>query len=468
MRTLLVILFFFCAATSVFLRPQEIFGQQAKRRIEEEARRDLATTEAGPEENNRQWLLDYGAWLNYRYIKYRNDDNDASTEDLLKKRHWIDSRLWMKLALKPALEAPFENEHYLYLRVKDLMLDDRPKETAGGWDHDGPHLEYAYVNLDVRPLWIKLGRQYLSVGQGIAYSGVFDGAQILFLFPKWDLRAFAANTLPHEENIDISVPGYDKESDRYFYGLEYSYLGFSRSTFYGYAIIQRDESDERPQDPSHDFQYNSEYFGAGSRGKVGSVLTYDLELIKQTGKSIIYNTDEKKSVDAWAAGFKMTYQPAVYARPRLFFEYAFGSGDSDRVSVTDTQNGNVFGKDRNFLYFGYLFTGLALSPRLSNLHLYRTGVSLRPLEKCSFFKNMTLGVDYYRFYKDKTAGGIDDPQASEAKDDVGSEIDVTLGWRIFSDMGCSLEYGHFMPGKAYPDSSNDSQDYFSLSTTFTF
>ncbi|KPK96693.1 MAG: hypothetical protein AMJ95_12785, partial [Omnitrophica WOR_2 bacterium SM23_72] len=256
--------------------------------------------------------------------------------------------------------------------------------------------------------------------------------------------------------------------DRYFYGLEYSYLGFPSQTLYSYAVIQRDESNERPEDPSHDYQYNSEYFGVGSRGKIAPEFTYGVEVIKETGKSVIYDTDEKKDVDAWAARFKMTYQPAVYSRPRLFFEYAFGSGDSDRVSVTDTQNGNTSGKDSNFLYFGYVPSGFALFPLLSNLHLYRVGVSTRPLEKYRVFKNFSIGVDYYRFYKHKAGGGIYDPQASEDNHDVGSEIDVTLGWRIFSDMGFSIEYGHFMPGKAYPDSSNDSQDYFSISTTFTF
>lgn len=468
MRNLIAILFVLCSAASVFLRPQETFGQQEQRRIEEEARRELASTEAYAEENNRQWLLDYGAWLNYRYIKYSNDDNDSSAEDLLKKRHWIDSRLWMKLALKPGLKTPFENEHYLYLRVKDLMIDDRPKETAGGWDHDGPHLEYVYVNFDMRPLWIKVGRQYLSAGEGIAFSGVFDGAEIMFLSAEWSIRSFAANALPHEDNIDTSVPGYDKESDRYFYGLEFDYLGFPGQSLYSYAVIQRDQSDERPNDPDHDYRYDSEYFGAGSRGKIGSGLTYGVELTKETGKSVIFDTDEKKDVDAWAARFKMAYRMDLYFHPNLSFEYAFGSGDSDRVSVTDTQSGNTFGKDRNFLYFGYIPTGYALFPRLSNLHLYRIGTSLRPFEKCSFFKNLTMGVDYYRFYKDKKSGGIYDPQASEGNDDVGSEIDATLGWRIFSDMGVSVEYGHFMPGEAYPDSSNDSQDYFSVSTTFTF
>ena len=227
MKVFRIAILVFLGVSFVFWYPEKTFSQSERRRVEEEARQDLASTETAAGVSTRQVLLDYGAWLNYRYIKYRDDDNDSLTEDTLKKRHWIDSRLWMKLALAPALGMAAENEYYVYLRIKDLMKDDTPKETAGGWDHDGPHVEYAYVNCDIRPFWVKLGRQYFSVGEGFAYSGVYDGVEALFLSPRWSVQAFAANTLPHEDNIDTSVPGYDKTSDRYFYGLEYNYSGFS-------------------------------------------------------------------------------------------------------------------------------------------------------------------------------------------------------------------------------------------------
>lgn len=420
-----------------------------------------------PGQNSRLGL-DYGGWFNYRYSAYRNDDKDSSQEDAVKKAHWMDTRIWFKATLKPPADAPYSNEHYFYLRIKDLMLESLPKKTAGGWDHDGPHLEYAYFNIDARPFWFKVGRQYMSVGQGVAYGDVSDGAMLAYFAGKWDIKGFISHSLPHQNNVDESLPGYDKGSDRYFYGMEWVGRPARGHAVYSYAVSQKDFSGPRPQDPAHDYCYNSDYFGLGAFGNMVSEVSYDTEVIKENGKSFVYDTQEKKGVDAWAGVFKLNYKPRVYSHPAFNFTYAFGTGDSQRVSVTDTQGGNLSGRDRNFLYFGYMPTGFALFPRLSNLKMYRIGASFRPLEKNKVFSPLTLGIGYYRFYKVKPEAGIYDPVATEPYADVGQEIDLTLGWRIFSDLGFSLQYGHFIPGKAYPVSAHDSQDYFSASTTLTF
>lgn len=462
------ILTYFVLAILFFFGIETALAQERERRIEEETRGALALTETRASQKKGRLAVDYGGWLNLRYIDYNEDDNDSSSLDTYDSTSWMDTRLWMKATLKPALNAPYENEHFFYIRMKDLVVERRPDDTAGGGDHDGPHLEYAYLAWDAQPFWLKLGRQYFSVGEGIALSNVNDGAMLVFLSRKFNLRTFVSHTLPHEDNIDLSVPGYDKDSDRYFYGLECSYLGIPQQNFYGYVVIQRDFSNEHPQDPAHDYRYDSEYFGLGNEGKIQSELSYRMELIKETGKSFIYETDEKKNVDAWAGVFKLAYEPQVYSHPNLSFTYAFGSGDTDRVSVTDTQFGNTSGKDRNFLYFGYIPTGYALFPNLSNLYFYQIGLSFKPLEKVSLCRHLALGVDYFRYYKDEKEGGIYDPEANQANDDIGQEVDVTVTWQILSDLGFSVQYGYFRPGKAYPDATNDSETYLSLSTTILF
>jgi hypothetical protein len=436
--------------------------------IEEEARQSLKQTESKVSESEKRLVFDYGGWLNLRYIDYNEDDNDSSSPDIIDYTTLVDSRIWLKATLKPALNANYENQHSLYIRFKNLYADYRPKDTGGGSDNDGPHLDYAYLILDLRPSWLKIGRGYFSIGQGITYSNVNDGAELNFYQDNWSLKTFVSHTLPHEDNIDLSVPGYDNTTDRFFYGLEYSYLGVPEQNFYGYVLIQRDYSDENPEDTTHDYTYNCEYVGLGGQGKIKSAISYWTEIIRQTGKSFIYNTNEKKDVRAWAGIFGIAYDFNAYSHPNFAFEYAFGSGDPDRTSVTDTQNGNASGGDKNFLYFGYIPAGYALAPRLSNLHIYRLGLTIKPLEKIALFKNLKLGVDYYRYCKDKASGGIYDTEASENSKDVGNEIDLTANWQIFSDLLCSIQYGYFNPGKAYPDSTHDSEEYLSLSMTLTF
>ena len=412
--------------------------------------------------------LDYGVWMNARYINYHDDDNDSTHPDSTDNMYWLDTRLWFRAVLHPPLEAVYKNKHSLYVRLKNLYSDTHPKYTGGGCDNDGPHIDYAYLNLDLRPLFLRLGRGYFTVGQGIAYSDVNDGLEATYFLSGAKARAFFARTQPHQDNIDTSVPGYTKSSDRTFSGLEYSYTAIPYQVFYAYTLIQRDYSNPQPEDPAHNYTYNSEYSGMGARGMIKSVFSYWWEIVAETGKSFIYETQEKKDIRAWAGVFALSYNPRIYTHPALYFKYAYGSGDKDRLSVTDTEFGNRAGRDRNFLYFGYIPTGYALNAQLSNLYFFKTGLSLKPLEKYALFKNCQLSVDHYLYYKDKASAGIYDLQATEDNHNVGSEVDFTLSWPIFSDLSFSLQYGHFMPGKAYPDSTRDSENYLSVSSSITF
>ncbi|MFC1708497.1 alginate export family protein [Candidatus Omnitrophota bacterium] len=445
-----------------------VFAAENERRIEEEKRVALEETELGILKGESRLLFDYGFWLNYRYDDYHDDDNDKETKDLLSYSNSIDSRFWMKLVLKPPVGAAHENEHSVYVRIKDLRIQRKPDDTGGGTDHDGPHLDYGYLTFDLRPWWFEVGRQYFSVGRGIAYSDVNDGAQIFYIFPRSKIKAFFSHMLPHEDNVDLSVPGYDKGSDRYFYGLEYTYAGIPNHRLFGYYIVQRDYSNEIPIDGANDYTYDSEYLGIGAQGKIFTNTNYWAEVIRETGTSRVYTTLQKLDVDAWAGDFGISYDWQAYTHPTLSLGYAFGSGDSDRASVTNTQNGNADGDDENFLYFGYFSTGYALAPRLSNLHFYKLGLSFTPFEKHKILKNCRFGIDYYRYYKFASGGGIYDLDATQANNDIGSEIDVNINWQIYSDLSCTLQYGHFQPEDAFPGSTGDSEDYFSLSLSLTF
>jgi hypothetical protein len=407
---------------------KQALADQNQRRIEEETRQKLQSTEAPVYTPSPRPVIDYGGWQNIRYIDFHDDDKDSSTADSVDYMTWLDSRLWLKATLKPALteeDAP-QREYALYLRLKNWYIKSMPKETAGASDNDGPHLEYAYASLQIHPVWFKIGRHYFTVGQGLAYSDVDDGISLALNLAKMRLKTFWSRTLKHEENIDTSVPGYDNTSDRHFFGAEYSYLGLAGNDLYTYVLFQRDFSDERPEDSAQNYAYDSEYFGLGWRGKMKDTFSYWWESIRETGRSYIYNTNAKRDVSAWAHIFAFSYEPKVYTHPSLYFKYAYGSGDPDRVSVTDTFGGNSAGKDKNFLYFGFIPTGYALVPQLSNLYFFKTGFSCRPLEANPIFKHLVASLDYYRYYKDASRGGIYDPKASQNNDDIGSEIDLTI------------------------------------------
>ena len=452
----------------IFLFPHGADAQTTEeRRIEEDAWEALEPTELAILKAEKRLVIDYGIWINHRFTDFNDDDNDATAADVTDKTYALDQRFWMRATLRPSVDGGDGNGHSLYLRLKNKETWRDPADANGRYDWSGPHTDYLYLSLDLHPHALQVGRRYYSVGQGIAYSNVHDGIELFASFSDWSVMGFVSRTLPHDDNLDQSVPG-GKESGRTFYGIEGKYIGIPNHGLYGYLLSQRDDGEERPENTTQDFDYDSEYFALGSEGKLFANLRYAAEAILETGKGFTSVANQKEDVRAWATDVSLTYDVQVPTQPTLYAEYAFGSGDSDRTNVTDTVSGNGSDTDTNFLYFGYLPTGYALSPRLSNLHMMKGGISLKPLEKVSFFKELSISLDLYHYFKDESKGGIFDAQASQANRDIGYEIDLTLSWQMLSDLALAMEYGHFEPGKAYPPATNSNTDYLSLGVTTTF
>src|SRR6185295_7553807 len=105
--------------------------------------------------------------------------------------------------------------------------------------------------------------------------------------------------------------------------------------------------------------------------------------------------------------------------------------------------------DTSFLSFGFVQTGYSLFPRVSNIHILRFGGSIRPLESVELFHKLEVGAYGYFYRKAVAAEQISDSRSFLNNADIGKEVDVFLRWRIFSDLGFSVNYGCFFPGRAY-------------------
>jgi len=454
----------------LLLPSSEAAAQQAAgeaRRIQELAHAAVQPADQAILQAEQRFVVDYGFWINQQFSQFINDDNNDTVDDALDSTFAVDPRFWFTATLRPPADGSSDSEHSLYVRLKDLSTWRDPSNEHGKFDHDGPHVDYLFTTLDFSPVWVQAGRRFFGVGQGLAYSNVGDGIELSASGGVWSLLGFASRSVPHEPNIDLTVPG-GKHSGRTFYGIEGRYIGIPNRGIYGFLVVQRDDADEEPITPTQDFAYNSEYFGIGSEGTAIANVRYAAEVIFETGESFTSLTDEKQTIRAWAMDVSLVYDVQAPFQPTIYGEYTFGSGDADRLSVTDTIAGNAVGRDRNFLYFGYLPTGYALSPRVSNLRMLKVGVAIKPLEGFARFKDLTISADLYRYFKDEKNGGVFDVQASASERDIGMEVDLTLSWPILSDLSMAVEYGHFEPGEAYPVTANDDSEYLSVALTSTF
>ena len=446
-----------------------VFENQRKFIIDEYIRQLRKTEIGGSLGEEEKYKFYYGLVLGNLFEFYENLDNNKDAKDDLSSVLTQEIRLWGKLL--------FWEKSFAYVRVKDSYSSSKNvtdyDENSGGGDNQGPDLEMGYLSFNSEKYSLDLGRQFFSVGRGIAYSNINDGILFQSSSVDWVFKGFLAHSLAHEDNIDYSIPEYDKEGNsRSFVGLEAGYTGMRTSALYAFCLIQKDHSTPPTQDNNQKYQYDSQYFGLGFTNKKYNLSSWG-EVIKETGHSYTDSSGggpmERKPIDAWAAIAGMRYDTYAHFQPATEVEIAYGSGNSSRSSVTNTYNGgNTNSKDTNFLYFGGYYGGYALSPNLSNLFITKIDQSFKPLYFLNPVKDITLGVKYYLYFKDKKNGGISDTDATVKKRFVGSEFDTYFYWQISPSFDFIVRYGIFFPGDAYPENANSNAKYLFSRLQFTF
>jgi hypothetical protein len=429
--------------------------------IEEEKRAELDRTISYAQDA----LFDWGGWINVSYIGL--DDPPANEH---RELEFYDLRLWGKLQLGEL--------HRFYARTYTQFVDFNDGDAFWGADNDvrGMNLDQGFYTLDLgqafkaRPRWksyLTLGRQYAFLGRGILFNKVAEGIQWKSELGLFDWKAQLLKTVESQADFDGSRPG-SGSSRRYFLGTELRYLGLGKHQIYAMNLLQRDHNGEEPEDPAQDFDYDSQHYGLGVRGQFWPTVRYWGEGLYETGRSYASGaTGDREDIRAWGSDVGIEWLPVVWSRPRFSLEYMFGSGDEDRGSVTNTVGGNQAGTDDNALVtFGYLQTGYALFPRLSNIHIWRLGASFKPLQAYALLEEFELGTNFYLYRKDEADGAISDARANVADKDIGNEWDLFMRWRILSDLNAAANWGLFDPGDAYADPNDRS--FFSFSLTYSF
>lgn len=331
---------------------------------------------------------------------------------------------------------------------------------------------------------LKAGRQFVHWGSGATLSNVLYAGLLDVELADFNFTGLLGLT-PSSGTIDWdgSRPGFDSDTDRAYFGGMIEYRGFASHRPYFSALVQRDhnERDEHtfrtPIFNYHtEFDYDSEYWAIGSRGTFGPRLYYRAELIYETGEGLSSSFDRntaapvaqtREDIEAWAGIFSLTYLLRDDHDTRFDLEVAGGSGDDDRLDSSDTFGGNESGTtDRAFNSLGYVNTGLALAPDLSNLLSIRLGASTSPRQIGTHSDWLRLGVNGFLFFKNDEDAPLNVRTSSETF--IGGELDFAVDWRITSDLSASLRYGIFLPSDAIPDCQDDPRHFVYAGVTYAF
>ncbi len=428
-----------------FLERQRALERENQRRLQRELPVD------------QKLIFDAGGWYNLYFFLF--DDGVESSRTL--RQHEL--RLWTSFSADQGI-------HQGYLRVRGTYNDWNKGDNFGAHedDLDGPNLERGWYQLDIAKalrvhngiegpfeLKFKAGRDLVMIGTGFAVDLPLDHAMLQGEYAGFQTTFVAGKTPASTENIDRSRPVAD-HSDREFYMLEERYVGFDKHEPFAYIVWQDDHTSEDPPNLLQEYRYDSTYIGWGSVGELIPNLRYTTEWVIERGYSYGDRRFFRRNhIKAWGFDHRLDYYFRHPMKPVLSAEYMFASGDPTRLGSPTNAEGGVSKNhvDRGFVGFGFRDTGIAFSPRLSNIHVWRLGGSFRPFPEVQALRDLELGSDWYLYWKNRANAAVSDGLADEQSGYLGWEMDYYANYRILSDLAWTVRFGSFFPGDAFSDTS---------------
>lgn len=405
--------------------------------------------------------FDYGAYLAVNFLSL----DDPQLRNRVLRQY--DFAAWGRLNLDGAHDILLRGRAF----YRDFNDGDAFDSNVNGWDG---RVERAYYRFDLArhlaasqgrqisgDFAVKVGRDLVWWANGLTLSQELDGAVIDLEYGPAALELLAGITPLDTVDFDSSRPNFAGHTKRGFFGGMFSVRSSTHRPFV-YVLTQRDYNDTQASvditdDSAGDiptrWDYNSLYIGVGSTGALTDRLAYGVELVYEGGNTLSNSfavdsggaisavPQQRDDIQAWALDVQIDYLLEDQHRTRVSGELILASGDSDRLTTSNTFGGNQPGTtDRAFNAFGLLNTGLAFAPNVSNLIAVRGGVSTFPL------KRLQIGTDLFFFAKLDSNAPIDESTTDDQF--LGVEPDLYLNWQIASDVTLALRYGAFIPGDA--------------------
>ncbi|MBI5864498.1 MAG: alginate export family protein [Planctomycetes bacterium] len=410
----------------------------------------------------------WGGWFDYYIFHF---DDGIQSQRVLQRPSMA---LWTRARIDDGAHEIFARMRLSYSYFNPGDEYDRQQDWVG------PNLDRGWYEVDVGKAFrlnnpsdplqakVRIGRQDFQLGTGYVLDQPLDAVVIRGKVYDFSITGLIGKSIASYPNIDRSDP-VDSHSNRCFFGVQAAYEGFENHVPFAYALWNNDKTDERPNDPLQNYAYDTQYFGFGSRGTLVKNLNYWGEFAFEQGHSYGDGMFLRRDVvDAWGWDLGVEYLFESPTRPRLAAEYMFASGDADRVfSPTNAAGGNRGDDvDSSFVGFGYRDTGIAAGPALSNLHIWKFGGSLTPLETVQMFRDMEVGTNWLVYHKHHARGAISDPTAGDFEGFVGWEMDYFVNWRLASDLAWTIRWGMFFPGQTFDN--RDERSFLFTGLTWSF
>lgn len=317
------------------------------------------------------------------------------------------------------------------------------------------YLELFHTGL---PVGLKIGRQEFSYG-----SAFFLGANDFYEGLAWD--GAKLNVSARDDfRIDIIAARYVKldkntsDDEPALYGAYSSYeLTHDTSAdlyfFYhkgGFRFFHSDLPD------------NDKWFTLGTRisGKIKGGFDYEIEPLYQFGRIDNPDRSGRDTISAYGGHIESGYTFRSKYNPRLFFGYAFGTGDNNASDKKYREfHGNVYNDN-------YLVGDTGVIPDLSGVTTGDFRASGMRVFVCGLSADvhpkLNLNLDYHYFTAGKTPAGISKR--------MGSEANLIAAYKLMENVDIIAGANRFFTGKFFKDAAGSGRDinYFYIQAQVEF
>jgi len=427
-------------------------------------------------------LVDYGAYVTLNYLTLQDAEAD---EHILRE---YDGYAYARVN--------FDGAQEIFVRGRIGWQDFHHGDSFSGRGDEAVDgdLDRGYYRFDLRRYQQaygaggdpdfnftgEVGRDLVYWGNGLTMAWVIDGGILDFELGDLNLELIAGRTPTRTVDIDSSRPGFDYNTQRFFFGAMLAANAGNHRPFV-YFLGQRDYNEMAfrqigPIPTSYD--YNSYYLGMGSTGQLTGKLRYGLEAAYEFGDTLSNSFEvagfgalvpvkqHRDNISAAAFDGRLDYLYADPADTRLSAEVIAATGDPDRGHTTNTFNGNrAKTDDHAFNAFGLLNTGLAFAPEVSNLFVLRGGWSTFPFHEAGPLRRLQTGVDFFVLNKFQKDAPIDETTKDQRF--LGVEPDIYVNWQVTSDVTLALRYGVFFPNDNAIPLDNE-RHFFFVGLTYAF
>ena len=286
------------------------------------------------------------------------------------------------------------------------------------------------------------GRTVFRDPSGLVLDHTADGAIVRLSYPGVRLRAAAAYSgllLSPSSSIRISNTDYmEASTDEQFFGPRRA-IGLFDVNVGALSLFTLAQFDLRDDDDADSI--DTQYFGISGTGRLGRSGYSDSFVIISSGQERVGAGETSLFSFVLGTGVRFFAEELRFSRASFRALYA-----SPFLPLEDDIGFNI----NEFKPINEPTLGLVFTPRLSNLIFTELEYSLRPFAsgRRGPGDSLRVGISGRGFFRGYS-GDIDyidkfDPDSDSLY--LGTEFELGVAARVFSDLGLSLRGGVFVPG----------------------